>query len=887
MNVVKPFFAKLSILLGRRQFRGELEEEMAFHREQAEKELLARGMTREEARFAAMRQFGNATRVQERTQETVSFGFEGVLGDLRYASRQLWHSPAFTVVMLLTLGLSIGANSAIFSVIDGVLLKKLPYPQADRLVRLFLSSSDYPKFPLNPFDFLDFRARNRSFEGMAAFTRGDVQLSGFGEPMRLNGFGITSGYFRVLDLQPELGHEFEFKAEIPGNGLQVVISDRLWRTRFDADPGIIGRKITLNMQPFTVIGVMPAGTMHPGNEYHSLAYGDDVDVWWPFSFAGNSNQRGSHYIEGIARLKPGVSLGQARAEMNAIMTQLGREHPNGDAGWTVLVIPLYDELVGRSRQMLMVLLGAVGMVLLIACANAANLLLARASSRQREIAVRMAMGAPRKRILRQLLTESLLISFAGGAFGLGLAFVGVKALVALLPADFPRANDIHVSVPVFLFTLAISILTGMVFGLAPALQAARIDPRQGLQSASRATMGSGPHSRLRGALVISEVSLACVLLIGAGLMLRSFLNQLNLNPGFAEEHVLTASLSLPTSAYKKPAQRMQFLDRLTPDLASIPGVESAGAGSDLPWTGYDENAGGFTIEGKTPPPHQDFHARYHMATPGYFKALGIPLLHGRFFNTGDKQGAQQVMIVNREMAVRYWGESDVVGRRLSFDDHPKESDWFTVIGVVGDVKDHPNSAAAEPAFWWPEDQSGWSSDISVVIRSSSSPQLLADALRNEVHRLDPSLAVADVQVMSKIAESAVATPRFAFVLVGLFAALAIVLAGIGTYGVISYSVSQRTAEFGLRMALGARHGDVLRLVLAKSARLTILGTGIGIVASLGLARELKGMIYEVSPADPATFIGVSALVVLVALIACYIPARRATHADPMDSLRAE
>ena len=879
---------KIAIVFHRRRFRSELDEEMAFHREQSQKELVDDGMPPEQARFAAMRQFGNATRVQESTHEAVGFGWEGVLGDLRYALRQLWRSPAFTVVMLLTLGLSIGANSAIFSVIDGVLLKKLPYPQPDRLVRIFLSSAEYPKFPLNPFDFLDYRARNRSFASMAAFTRGDMQLSGSGDPVRLNGFGITAGYFRVLGLQPELGREFDFNAEIPGNGLQVIISDRLWRARFDGDPGIVGRKLTLNMEPFTIVGVMPAGTMHPGNEYHALAYGDDVDVWWPFSFAGNSNNRGSHYIEGIARLKPGVSVGQASAEMNAIMAQIQREHNGGS--WAVLVIPLYDELVGRSRQMLLVLLGAVGMVLLIACANAANLLLARASSRQREIAVRMAMGAPRQRIVRQLLTESLLISFAGGAFGLGLAFAGVKALVALLPADFPRAGDIHVSVPVFAFTLAISILTGLVFGLAPALQAARVDPKQGLQSTGRGTMGGGRQNRLRGALVISEVSLACILLIGSGLMLRSFLNQLNLNPGFEIDHVLTASLSLPHATYPKGAQVGEFYDRLAQDLSALPGVEAAGAGSDLPWTGWDENAGGWNIEGKKPPPGQQFHARYHMATPGYFRAMGIPLIAGRFFTEADRdqKGVPNVIIVNRVLAERYWGEANVVGRRISFEDNPKsDSDWITIVGVVGDVKDQPNSPDAEPGFWMPELQSAWTTDMSVVIRAASNPQTMTDALRNEVHRLNPTLAITDVQVMSRITGNAVATPRFAFMLVGLFAALAIVLAAIGTYGVISYSVSQRTPEFGLRMALGARHGDVLRLVLASSARLAILGTGIGIVASLGLARELKGLIYKVSPDDPSTFFGVAALVVLVALIAGYIPARRATRADPMDSLRAE
>jgi predicted permease len=886
MNWVARIARKLSILFDRERFRSELDEEMAFHRAEAERELRSDGVSPEEARYVAMRQLGNATLFKEKSHSIVDFGFEGSMGDIRYAVRQLWHSPAFTVVMLLTLALSIGANSAIFSVINGVMLKSLPYPRPDRLVRIFLSSSSYPKFPLNPFDFRDYRARNHSFESMAVFTRGDVQLSGSGEPVRINGFGITAGYFHVLGLQPELGREFDQKAEIPGNGLQVILSDRLWRTRFNADPAILGRKITLNMQPFTVIGVMPARTEHPGNEYHAVTYGESVDVWWPFSFAGDPNRRGSHYVEGIARLKDNVSVDQARAEMNTIMTQLGREHPNSDQGWTVLVIPLYTEIVGKSRQLLYVLLGAVGLVLLIACANAANLLLARASSRQRELAVRMAVGAPRLRVMRQLLTESLLISFAGGALGLVLAFSGVRALVSLLPADFPRANDIHVSAPVFAFTFGISVLTGILFGLAPALQAARTDPKEGLQKGGRTTTASGHQSRLRSALVISEVSLACVLLIGAGLMLRSLLNQMHLDPGFQQEHVLTASLSLPHEEYKTGAATGHFYDELVANLSKLPGVEAAGAGSDLPWTGWDENAGGFHFEGRLPPPGQDFHARYHMATPGYFRALGVPLIAGRFFKESDTQTAPNVILINHVMAERYWPGEDLVGKRMTFEDNPKQKDWMTIVGVVGDVKDHPNSPSAEPGFWMPELQAA-SSDMSIVIRSSANSALLADALRNEVHRLNPELAIADVQVMDRIVNTAVATPRFAFVLVGIFAGLAIVLAAIGIYGVIAYSVSQRTTEFGLRMALGAQQNDVLRLVLGQSARLTIGGTTVGIAAALGFARVLKSLIFQVSPADPATFSVVGLIVIAVALVACYIPARRATKADPMSALRAE
>ena len=879
------FLNKLSLLFGRRRFHDELDEEIAFHRAQAEQEFVSEGMTPEEARYAAMRQFGNGTRIKERSLEVIGFRGETVVQDVRYAIRQLWASPAFTIVILLTLALSIGANSAIFSVINGVLLKRLPYEQPERLVRIFLSSSSYPRFSLNPFDFRDYRARNQSFESMAAFTRGDVQLSGSGEPVRVNGFGITAGYFHVLGLRPELGREFDQAAEIPGNGLQVILSNRLWRTRFGADPNVIGRKITINMQPYTVVGVMPAGTVHPGNEYHSVAYGEDVDAWWPFSFEGNPNRRGSHYIEGIARLKSDVGLEQARTEMNAIMAQLGREHP-GDSGWKVLVIPLYSEVVGASRPMLLMLLGAVVIVLLIACANAANLLLARASSRQREIAVRLAMGAPRARIMRQMMTESLLISFLGGGLGLALAFIGVKALVALLPADFPRAQDIHVSAPVLAFTILVTVATGILFGLAPAFQATRADPREGLQKGGRTTIGSGRQSRLRDALVVAEVSLACVLLIGAGLMLRSLLNQLHLDPGFQQEHVITASISLPHVNYGKREQVARFFDGLVTNLNRLPDVESAGAGSDLPWTGYDENSG-FTIEGKKPPAGEEFHARYHMATPGYFSALGIPLVAGRFFTEADTKDTQQVVLINHAMANKYWPNENVIGKRMTFEDEPKEKDWLTIVGVVGDVKDQPNSPAAQPAFWWPELQSGWTSDMSVVIRARGTPSLLADALRNEVHRIDPALAVADVKLMDSIVNSSVSTPRFAFALVGLFAGLAVLLAGIGTYGVISYSVSQRTPELGIRMALGAVRSDVMGLVLSHAARLAVLGTALGVVAAFALSRLLKSLIFDVSPADPATFVSVAGIVILVALLAGYVPALRATATDPMNALRAE
>lgn len=883
---------RVRALFRRRVVEEELDEELRFHFEHEVEKYRTRGMSEEEARRRARLAFGGQEQVKEDCREERGTSLvESTLQDVRYAARQLRANPAFTIVILLTLALSIGANSAIFSVIDGVLLKPLPYPQANRIVKISMSNPQYPEFQLNPFDFRDFRARSKSFAALAAFTRSDLQLSGgTATPVRLNGFAITAGYFRVLGVQPELGREFDRQAELPGNGRQVIVSDRLWRTRLGAARDIVGRKITLNMQPYTVVGVMPARLVHPGNDYHSLPYGKDVDVWSPFTFAGNPSQRGSHYLEGIGRLKDGVTIGQAYGELNAIMTQLGRQYPGNDTGWTIRVIPLYREVVGSSQRMLWVLLGAVGMVLLIACANAANLMLARAMTRRRELAVRLALGAQRSRLIRQLLTESLLIALLGGLLGVGMAVGGVKALVSLLPVGFPRAHEIHVNAAVFLFTFFVSAAVGILFGLIPAIQASRADPKSGLHEGGRTQTSSRGQSRLRGALVISEVSLACVLLIGAGLMLRSFLNLLHLNPGFREEHVLTASISLPQEEYKTDAAVEHFYDQLTTDLSLTPGVKSVGVGTDLPWTGYDENFGGWTIEGRQTLPGEDNHARYHVASPDYFRALGIPLLRGRFFTEADKKGAPNVLIINQALATKYFPNEDAIGKRINLygDAHPKATDWFTIVGVVGDVKDKPSSAGTEASFWWSILQQPFPfGDMSLVVRANSDPRQLVSVVRDEVKRLNPALAVADVRLMDQIVEGSLATPRFAFALVGLFAGLAVLLAAIGTYGVIAYSVGQRTSEFGLRMALGAQRLDVLRLVLVQAAGLVLAGTALGIVLALIFARVLKSLIYEVSPADPLTFVSMGLMVMVIAVLACYLPARRATKADPMIALRAE
>jgi predicted permease len=813
--------------------------------------------------------------------------FETIWSDFRYANRTLGRTPGFIVVMVLTLALSIGANSAIFSVIEGVLLRPLPYAQPDRIVRIFFNSDSYPKFPLNPFDLRDIRARNRTFDSVAGIVRADTQLSGAGEPVMLHAFRVTAGYFRVLGFSPARGREFTTADEVPAASRLAILSDRVWRTRFQSDPGIVGRTIMLNAQSHTVVGVMPPGVQHPGNDYHAIADGDTVDLWLPFPYEGDPTRRGSHFMEGIGRMKPGVSPQQANADLSAIIHQLTSEHVTGE-GWRVFLVPLYRELVGRTERMLLVLLAAVGLLLLIACVNAANLLLARSSARVREIAVRSALGAARSRIIRQLLTESLVISFAGGALGTLLAVGGVRALVAFLPAGFPRASEIHLDPWVFLFTLAVSVVTGLLFGLVPALTASRADLQQSLREGGRSSTGSSRQLRLRNILVVGETGLACVLLIAAGLILHSFVNLLRSDPGFRPQQVLTAGISLPYENYKTAPQSRRFYSQLIANLAALPGVQSVGVGSDLPWTGYDENAGGFTVEGRSAEYNDKTTARYHVASVDYFRSLGIPLLNGRFFTDHDLKDSPSVIVVNDSMAKHYWPGEDAIGKRISFSDKPTEKDWFRIVGVVGDVKDQPANTAAKAAFWWPLEQMPFdNTDMSVAIRSNSDPALLATQLRLALRQLDPGIALADLRSMKQIADASVSSQRFTLFLIGLFAALALVLATIGMYGVVSYSVSQRMPEFGMRIALGAGPWDLQRLIVGQGLTLSIAGAAIGLLCAAALGRLLASLLYGVSALDPITFATVAVLALATTTLACYFPASRATKADPMSSLRSE
>lgn len=888
MRLFEILRLRLRSLLFRDRVESELDKELRAYLEQEMEESRARGFSSEEARSAAMKKLGGVAQIKEECRDMRRTApLETLNQDVKYAFRTLSKTPVFTGIIILTLALSLGATSAIVSVLEGVILRPLPFRNSASLVRAYTKTTTHPKFPVNPNDFHDLRSRARKFESMAAYTHRDMQLSGVGEPLRLSGFAVTGGYFHVLGFKPALGREFNFDDELPGRGHVVIISDKVWRTKLHAASGVLGSSIWLDQIPYTIVGVMPPGVQHPGNAYHSVLYGDTVEIWTPFTFDDDPKDRGSHYLDVIARLRPGVSLAQAQGEYLSLMRQIAREYSENPDEVEVALSPLTTEIVGRTRPLLWALIGAVSLVLLLACVNAANLLLARATARQKEMALRSALGAGRWRMIRQVLTESTILALFGGALGVLLGLGGTKILVALLPADFPRAGDIHFDAPLFLFTFFIAALTGILFGLVPALTGSSIGPSKSLHESSRSTTSARSTLRLRSGLVVSEVTLACLLLIGAGLVLRSFVNLLRTDPGFQPDKVLTASMSLPQASYKDIPAITHFADRLLANLRDTPGITAAGVGSDLPWTGWDDNAGGFTIRGETPPPHDNFAGRYHVASSGYFSALGIAVRRGREFQDRDTATSPKTLIINQAMA-RFWQHGDPLGGQITFSDQPKPADWMTVVGIVSDIKDTPSSPGARPAFWWPESQQPFPfRDFSVVIRSSLDAGLASDRLRTAVQQLDNRLPLADIRTMDRVTDSSYSTSRFTLLLIGLFAILALLLASMGTYGVMAYSVGQRTLEFGVRLALGAKSWDLVVSVLKQGMKLALFGTILGVLLGIVFSRFLGSLLYGIGSADPVTFLLAPTVGIIAVTLACLLPALRVTRMDPMTALRAE
>ncbi|HEX8137725.1 MAG TPA: ABC transporter permease [Pyrinomonadaceae bacterium] len=807
------------------------------------------------------------------------------LQDLRYGFRMLLKRPGFTAVAVVALALGIGANTAIFSVVNGVLLRPLPFREPERLVAVWETNAK-PGAEVNSrnevalTNFLDWRAENRVFEQIAALTYASVNLTGVAEPERIQSAVVTTNMFQTLGVEPALGRAFLPEEENVKSPRVVIISHGLWQRRFGADPGLVGRTLTLNGNQTTVVGIMPRDFQL------QFPVSMAVDMWLPMRIdQAAAPDRVYHYLYVLGRMKPGVTVAQAQSGMSAIMGQLQQQYPETNTDKGANVIPLHKQLVGTVEPYLYVLFGAVGFVLLIACANVANLLLARTSARQKEVAIRTALGASRLRLVRQLLTESVMLAVMGGATGLLLAYWGIDLLIALSPADVPRLGEIGLHGPVFAWTLLVSVMTGLVFGLAPALQASKPDLNEALKESGGRTSGSLRTSRLRSLLVVSEVALALVLLVGAGLMIRSLIALQRTSPGFETKNLLTMNVALPRQKYKESKQSILFFNQLIERIRSVPGVQAVGGCDPLPLSGNDGTTS-FVVEGG---PMLVMAERPEVGqrtiTPDYFKAMGIPLIKGRAFTDQDRADAPRALVINEALARKYFPGEEPLGKRLGFDEAEKQV-WWEVVGVVGNVKHKRLDLEAKPELFFPYEQQP-QNFLSMVVRTSQDPGGMAGAVRSQVLSLDPEQPVFDIKTMDERLSKSVSQSRFITLLLAAFSGLALILSAVGVYGVMAYTVTQRTHEIGIRMALGAQGRDVLRLVLGQGMKLTLIGVGVGLAAALLLTRVMASLLYGVTATDPLTFVAVAALLSAVALLACFIPARRALKVDPMVALRYE
>jgi len=808
------------------------------------------------------------------------------LQDARFAIRTLLKRPGFAAVIILTLALGIGANTAIFSVLNGVVLRPLQFEDPDELVMVWETRMEtgldqglasYPNFR-------DWKEQNQVFDGLAAIRSTGVTLTGVDEPERIRGAQVSGEFFSLLRTEAAVGRIFRSEDNEVGAEAVVVLGDGLWHRRFGGDPEIIGQSLTLDGKVHTVIGILPPGFRFPVN----LA---EAELWTPldleFMFIP---VRRAHWLNVIGRLKPDVTLAQARAEMDTIAVRLEQQYPDANAGRRVNIIPLHEQVVAHARSPLFMLLGAVGLVLLIACANVANLLLARSTGRRGELAIRTAVGAGRLRLVRQLLTESVLLGLAAGAAGVLLAMWGVEALASLVPADLPRTDEISVDGSVFAFALVLALCASVIFGLAPALHAAPSNLPAALKESGRESAIVGSRGRLRGVLVASEVALALVLLIGAGLLMRSFHRLMRVDFGFAPENVLTFELSLPSTANQSADQQAALYGQVLERLESLPAVQSACANTTLPLTGGGISLS-FEIEGRPQPaPDTEPSALYGSISPSYFHTLGIPLLEGRSFNELDTRGRPGVMIINQAMAQRFWPGESPLGQRLRVQRGPvvsgaSDPDSYEIVGVVGDVRrfilEEP-----EPCMYVPIWQQTWSF-MSFALRSAGNPRSVVPAVRGEVGAVTQEAAPYAFKTLDQYLAETVAQRRFAMLLLGIFAAVALILASVGIYGTLCYTVAQRTHEMGVRMALGAQQTDLVGMVLKQGLALAGSGLVIGLIGAFAATRVLTSLLFEITALDPTTFVGVPVLLGSVSLLACYIPARRATKIDPMVALRYE
>ncbi|HEV3469201.1 MAG TPA: ABC transporter permease [Pyrinomonadaceae bacterium] len=804
---------------------------------------------------------------------------ETLLQDVRYGARMMWKRPGFTAVAVLTLGVSIGINTAVFSVVYAALMRPLPFADAERLVVAAAENKRGGAADVRgvaPADFVDWRAESRSFDGLAAYTGGGLTLDAGEVPEAISGVRVSEDFFRVLGTGAALGRTFTAEEFGAGAGRAVVLSHRLWQRRFGGDTKVVGTQLPLaGGASATVVGVMPEDFRYP-----SFA-----EAWSPLPReSGELRQRTSRYFSVVGRVREGLTQAQAQEELNAVAARLAQAYPQSNADWGVRLIPLRETLVGRARPALLILLGAVGFVLLIACANVANLLLARSTARAREVAIRAALGATRWRVVRQLLVESVLMAAAGGALGVFLALWGVDALLALVPEDlrFARLDEARVDGAVLAFTAGVSLLTGVVVGLLPGLKVSKPDLNEALKESGRGATSEGHLKRTRAALVVAEVAVTLVLLVGAGLLVRSFARLQQVELGFDPRNLLTLTVNPPTQLYGQTERRADYYRQMQERLAALPGVRSVAAGSSLPLDWVLNFS--YAVEGRPPRPGDDPQTDYNSVSPNYFAVMGIPLVRGRVFDERDAAGAPPVAVINQAMARRVFPDEDPVGRRLTIQ-YLEERVTVEIVGVVADAKqlvgEETNITVYDCALQRP-----WLSSA-FLVRTEGDPAALAPAVQKAVREVDRSRAAANVKTMEQLLAESVAQPRFYTQLLTLFAGVALLLAAVGVYGVMSYAVTQRTHEIGVRVALGAEGRDVIRMIVGQGMLLAVGGLAAGLVASLALTRVMSKLLYGVSATDPATFAGVTLLLALTALLACLVPARRATRVDPMEALRYE
>ena len=886
-------------LLHKDRVERDLDDEVGAYLGLLTEEKIAAGMRPEEARRSARIELGGVEQVKENVREVRTGAFlEILLQDLRYGLRTLARSPGFTAAAVLALALGIGANSAIWSVGYGVLLRPLPYPDADRLAMVFMhfSPQNNERGNLSMADFFDWRERNHAFLAPAVYSTARFDItganvanvanvvnaatgaSGAGEPEEVQGARVTAGFFHTLSVRPLLGRGFETGEDRPGSDRLAVVSEGLWRRRFGGSPDVLGRSIELNGAPHTIVGVMPASFHFPSR----------AELWANLALTPPT-RRGPFFFKGVARLKPGVTLEQAQTETNAIGRGIEQANPKTYSHLTLPVLSLREALVGRVRPVLLLMFGAVGFVLLIATVNVANLQLVRATAREREMTVRLSLGAGRSRILRQLFTESLLLALVGGAAGLALAYAGIRLLQAWNPGNLPRMEAVHLDAGVLAWNLVISLLAGVLFGLAPALQGSSPDLTASLKEGGRGSTASAGRRRGRSALVVAEIALSLVLLIGAGLLLRSFFLLQRVEPGFLAPPQNVLTLQLSPSALKYPDERtgIAFYERLLERVRALPGVASAALSDSLP-PDHQEDSDTFQIEGQSASAGPNPAVSHPMVSADYFRTLSIPLRRGRTFTAQDTQSSPLVTVISETMARRYFPHQDPIGKRLKESGPDMPNPYMEIVGVVGDAKYIGLDAPPEPVYYHPYAQN-FSPRLHLVVRASISggAAALAPLVRGEVRAVDADVVVSEVRTLEQALGESVAQPRFRTALLVLFAGIALALAAIGIYGVIAYSVAQRTHEIGVRMALGAHRGDVLRLVLGQGAALGLAGIALGLPGALALTRTLSSLLFAIQATDPLTFLSLSLVLAAVTLWASFLPAWRAARTDPQVALRYE